>query len=181
VSRGEIVVRHETGADWPAVEGVVRQAFGRADEARLVAALRGGGGVLSLVAVVEGRIVGQAMFSPVSLRGAERTAGAGPTAAPPARGLAPIAVAREWQRRGVGARLVREGLTVLRREGVGVVVVLGDPGYYARFGFVAGAHHGLRCKWGGDEGAFQVLELIDGAAAGYRGMVDYPAAFDELG
>jgi putative acetyltransferase len=165
-----IEVRRESPADWSRVEEVVRDAFGQADEARLVARLRSVEGVLSLVSVVDGIVVGHVMFSPIKARVGSLSFAA--------CGLAPIAVARDWQRRGVGSALITAGIEKLRRVGVGLIVVLGHPSYYPRFGFVAATPLGLECKWGGHDGSFQVLELVKGAASTYRGMVDYHPAFD---
>lgn len=168
----DIAVRPEARNDWDRVNAVVREAFGRADEARLVSKLRSCDHVLSLVAVVQGVVVGQAMFSPVSTQPG--------AVAGLAHGLAPVAVAPRSQRIGVGSRLIEFGLGELRREGVGLVVVLGDPAYYRRFGFAPAAELGLRCKWGGEEGAFQVLELEAGSAARHQGLVHYLPVFDDV-
>lgn len=167
----DISVRHEVPRDWLDVEAVVRDAFGGDEEARLVSRLRSHRDVLSLVAVADGTLAGHAMFSPVSIRGSDIVL--------PASGLAPVAVATAWQRRGVGTQLIRFGLEEVAKAGVGLVVVLGDPAYYGRFGFVAAEPLSVRCKWGGEDGAFQLLELVPGTAAMYRGMVDYLPAFDE--
>jgi putative acetyltransferase len=167
-----ISVRHESLADWECVAGVVRDAFGQDAEARLVASLRSIPGVLSLVGIVDNIIVGHVMFSPVTARGKS------PAAA--AYGLAPVSVSTNWQKRGIGSRLIAAGLEELRRSRVGLVVVLGHTSYYPRFGFVAAAPLGLTCKWGGDDGAFQVLELVDGAVRAYQGIVDYAPTFDEF-
>lgn len=97
-----------------------------------------------------------------------------------AYGLAPVSVAPNWQNRGIGSRLITAGLEELRRSGVGLVVVLGHASYYPRFGFVAAAPLGLKCKWVGDDGTFQAIELVDGTVRAYQGIVDYSPAFDEL-
>jgi putative acetyltransferase len=165
-----VATRLESTADWSRVEEVVQDAFGQAEEARLVTRLRSIDGVLSLVAVIDGIIVGHLMFSPIRARDGSPTSSA--------YGLAPVAVTRDWQRRGVGSTLIAAGIEELRRRGVGLIVVLGHPSYYPRFGFVAAARHGLVCKWGGDDGAFQMLELVPGAAASYRGVIDYDEVFD---
>ncbi|MFO0953833.1 MAG: N-acetyltransferase [Isosphaeraceae bacterium] len=95
-------------------------------------------------------VIGHVGFSPV-------TAG---TAV--GEGLAPVAVLPGYRRRGVAERLVREGLSACERAGVGFVVVLGDPAYYARFGFAPGSRWGLVDEYGGGE-AFQAVELKPGA------------------
>jgi putative acetyltransferase len=55
--------------------------------------------------------------------------------------------------------------------------VLGEPGFYRRFGFVPASAHGLRCEYDAPDGAFMVLELLPGALAGRRGLVRYRPEF----
>src|SRR5436190_9240659 len=120
-------IRHEAAADHEAVRHVNRLAFGGEDEARLVDALRSGGhSRVSLVAEVEGRVVGHVLFSEVPILTDGGTVAA--------LSLAPMAVLPDFQRRGVGSALVREGLEVCR-AGHRIVVVLGHPAFYPRFGF----------------------------------------------
>ena len=82
----------------------------------------------SFVATVEGRIVGHVAFSPVAL---------GDDSQGSASILAPLAVAPEFQKRGMGSALVQHGLEWMRRGGLDLVFVYGDPNYYERFGFSA--------------------------------------------
>jgi putative acetyltransferase len=86
-------------------------------------------------------------------------------------------VSPAWQGRGIGSALVRAGLDASRGAGQCVVVVLGDPRYYGRFGFEPAAARGLRYGARVTD-AFQVLELEPGALDGVRGQVEYLAAFD---
>jgi putative acetyltransferase len=62
------------------------------------------------------------------------------------------------QRRGIGGQLVEAGLEACRRAGCGFAVVLGEPGYYHRFGFRRARTEGLGNEYGVDE-EFMVLEL----------------------
>ncbi len=117
-----LLLRDETPADIAAIAAVNRAAFGRPDEARLVDALRAGGGLtLSVVAIADDEIVGHIAFSPVTITGADGTT--------TALGLAPMAVTPGWQRRGVGIRLIESSLEHLRDTGHHGVVVLGHPDY----------------------------------------------------
>jgi putative acetyltransferase len=164
-------VRPERATDADAVRAVLVDAFGGSLEADLVEALRRRGEiVLGLVAELEGRVVGYVAFSPVEVDPA-------PAQRLAAVGLAPLGVAREHQRRGVGERLVWAGLETCRRRGEHAAVVLGDPGYYGRFGFTSAERRGLGCEYDAPPGAFQVLELVDGALDGVRGLVRYSEAF----
>src|SRR5262245_37347407 len=123
-----IVIRPENIDDYSAVHSVIESAFGQADEADLVDALRTvASPQISLVAVENNRIVGHIFFSPVSVESAGDIF--------TALGLAPLAVLPECQRRGIGSRLVQEGLMECQRIGHNVVFVVGHPEYYPRFGF----------------------------------------------
>jgi putative acetyltransferase len=127
----KIDVRSETATDVTAIEAVTTAAFLEAPhtsrtEQFIVESLRRAGQLtVSLVADAEGVVVGHVAISPVSI--ADGASGW--------YGLGPISVAPEYQRRGIGSRLMREGLRVLREHGASGCVVLGEPGYYGRFGF----------------------------------------------
>ncbi len=132
-------------------------------------ALRGSGRLtVSLVAEVAEQVVGHVAFSPVSAGSAIGS------------GLAPVAVLPSRRRHGVGARLIREGLAACERAGVGFVVVLGDPAFYARFGFGPASGWGLSDEYGGGA-AFQVVELRPGAVPLGAGLVRYAPEFASLG
>ncbi|HLL77770.1 MAG TPA: N-acetyltransferase [Pyrinomonadaceae bacterium] len=168
-----ITVRSEQAGDIDAVRRVNELAFGRPEEAALVEALRRAADPhVSLVAADGNRVVGHIFFSPVTIESGESTSAA--------MGLAPMAVVPEYQRRGVGSLLVREGLEECRRAGCDAVVVLGHPEYYPRFGFRPASRFGLRCEYTVPDEAFVALELVPGALAGRRGLVKYRPEFGEL-
>jgi putative acetyltransferase len=126
--------------------------------------------VVSLVAVANDHIVGHVLFSPVTVDGR----GAHVELA----GLAPVGVLPEHQNEGVGSPLIQHGLAECRRAGVDAVVVLGDPGYYSRFGFERASEHGLGNEYGADE-AFMVKLLHDGALISVNGTVRYQPEFQQ--
>jgi putative acetyltransferase len=97
-----------------------------------------------------------------------------------ALGLAPMAVLPQCQRQGIGSHLVRAGLTACVRQGHTVVVVLGHPTYYPRFGFVPAAAKGLRCEYPVPDGVFMVAELVSGALDGRTGLVKYRPEFAQV-
>lgn len=164
------VIRPERPADIPGIRDVLRLAFPTVLEAQLVDALRAAGRLtLSLVAVSEGRVVGHAAFSPVML--SDNAVGLG---------LAPVAVWPACQGRGIGSALVRAGLEQARKSGTRLVVVLGEPDYYSRFGFRPAAGWGLRDEYGGGE-AFQALVFDEQAVPVGGGLVRYGAAFAIFG
>jgi putative acetyltransferase len=166
-----MIVRMETPADQEAVFLINAEAFERDGEARLVDALREAGALtLSLVAEVDGAVVGHIAFSPVTI---DTESGA-----VDAIGLAPMSVLKVQQRTGVGSALVREGLRRLGDAGHGSVVVLGHPAYYPRFGFKsAQSTYGLDNEYGAPDEAFMALELVSGALEGVQGLVKYHPVF----
>ncbi|MEZ4241482.1 MAG: N-acetyltransferase [Myxococcota bacterium] len=161
-------IRTEAPGDAPAIHEVERLAFGREAEAELVDAVReAGAGVLSLVGVWAGEVIGHVLFTPVSVGGGRGVA------------LGPLAVHPDHQRQGVGTALVREGLRRLQTLGHGAVVVLGEPGYYRRFGFRPARAFGVSWDRPVPDEVFMALELRPQALAG-GGIVRYHGLFDRL-
>jgi putative acetyltransferase len=164
-----VTVREEADTDHEAVRHVHRLAFGQDDEADLVDALRAGGySRVSLVAESAGGVVGHVLFGDLPIRTDGGTV--------PALSLAPLAVLPEYQRQGVGSALVRAGLEVCRARGHRVVVVLGHPDYYPRFGFSAARAAPLASPFSGRP-AWMALELVPGALDGVAGWAEYPPPF----
>jgi len=167
-----MLIRAEEQKDWAAVHAVNVSAFETPAEANLVNALREQARpIVSLVAEDRGEVLGHIMFSPVSLPGH-----------PALRimGLAPMAVAEEHQRKGIGSELVRAGLEQCRQLDFGAVVVLGHSDYYPRFGFSPSSRFGIGCEYDVPEEAFMVVELKPGYLDGASGKVKYHAAFSDL-
>jgi putative acetyltransferase len=94
-----------------------------------------------------------------------------------ALGLAPMAVLPAYQRRGIGSQLVEAGLTACHHTPYGVVVVLGHPHYYPRFGFTPAKPHGIVWEHDAPEEAFMVKEIKAGALAQTQGVVKYRPEF----
>jgi putative acetyltransferase len=176
-----IIVRDESEADVTAVRQLNESAFGRPEEASLVDALRASAHPrVSLVACEGGEVVGHIFFSPVSIEPDESVGAAAVAATGAALGLAPMAVLPQHQHRGIGSRLVREGLRACLSLGCEVAVVLGHPEYYPRFGFVPASRLGLRCEYDVPDEVFMATELTPGALEGVRGLVKYHPAFAEV-
>jgi putative acetyltransferase len=169
-SLSDLLVRDERVEDGPRVLEVERLAFGGPTQAELVTRLRSAEPRLSLVALSDEVVVGHIMFSPVTIDSAPETAAAQ---------LSPLAVEPSYQRRGIGAGLVREGLRRCQHLGWTSVFLLGDPRYYARFGFELASARALWCE---DElGEYlQCVELAPGALDGIRGEVKFHEAFTGL-
>jgi putative acetyltransferase len=171
-----VTIRPEQSGDRSAIAGVVAAAFGSSREARLVEAIRASANFvpeLSLVAEVEGRIVGHVMVSFVALRdGAAQHRVAS---------LSPLAVAPAFQRRGIGSALVREVTTRTDDRGEPLVVLEGSPAFYGRLGFEHSVPYGIEItlpSWA-PPGAAQVLRLRNYDTS-IRGRLVYPPAFDTV-
>ena len=168
-----IEIREEQPADVAAIRLVNEEAFGRPQEADVVEKIRADcADVLSLVALRDGRVVGHILFSPATCEGKD-----GPVSG---MGLAPMAVLPDSQRQGIGSALVRRGLEVLGERACSLVIVLGHPQYYRRFGFKRASLYGLRSQWTGvpDE-AFMVRFLDDSYKGRVSGIARYREEFDE--
>lgn len=163
-----MLIRREVPADSAAIADVITAAFAEAEhsdgtEARIVERLRADGDLsLSLVAIVDSQLVGHVGFSPVAIDGADEAW----------FGLGPVSVHPQHQRRGIGAVLIREGLALLRLREAQGCVVLGDPGYYERFGF---AHDPSLIYPGAPPEYFMRLALIEAPLP--TGTVAYAAGF----
>ena len=172
--RLEIAVRDEGPADYKAVNALHEAAFGQRPEADLVALLRADAApALSLVAEVVGCVVGHVFVSPANLAtspGSPRVAGVGP-----------LGVAPSHQHRGVGSALMHAVLSRAPSIGWQALFLLGNPVYYARFGFELAAPRGLRYRSEVFDPAFQVLTLDPGCLDDLSGAFLYHPAFDAVG
>ncbi len=159
----------EVQVDRAAIDALLITAFPTAGEAARVHALRARGELwTSLVADVGGALAGHVAFSPVTIDGVTVRA----------TGLGPLAVAPSRRKRGVADALVRAGLEARRAAGDELIVVLGEPAYYRRFGFRPASSFGLTVRHGGGD-ALQALEIRAGSARS-GGTVRYAAAFDAV-
>lgn len=163
-------IRPADGADAEAIRKVHRAAFEREDEARLVDRLQDGGHVeISLIAETR-EIVGHILFSALRI-----ATNHGDFAA---LTLAPVAVLPECQRHGIGSALVWCGLETARQRGDRVVIVLGEPAFYGRFGFRAELIQRLSSPYACE--AWLGCELAPGALRDIVGEAQYPPPFNEL-
>ena len=167
-----IQLRHETPDDIAAIEAVTIAAFANAPhtshtEQFIVRALRAANELtLSIVAEEHGQIVGHLAVSPVAITDGHghKTEGW--------YGLGPISVLPVRQGQGIGSRLMEQALVELRDMQAAGCVLLGEPAYYARFGFQA--HAGLQLP-GVPPGYFMAL-AFDGPVP--EGIAHYSDAFN---
>ena len=166
-----MIVRAESGGDAAGIRRVNELAFGSRLEADLVERLRlSCPEALSLVADDQGTLVGHILFTPVIVESGDRHVAG--------MGLAPMAVAPDRQRQGIGSMLVGMGIERLRERRCPFVVVVGHPGYYPRFGFAPAWRFGLRSQWQGiDDAAFMALMLDPAVMSGVAGIARYRDEF----
>ena len=169
-----IIIRPEKPADIPQIHRIETKAFGRREEADLVDRLREDGALwLSQVALLLGKIVAHAAYSLVSIGEGENQWRF------PA--LGPIAVAPDYQRRGIGAALMQAGIEAVRGASYGMIFLVGHPSYYPRFGFQPALPLGFTSDWVKPEGPhehFMALVIDEGLVGQVKGHLRYHAAFD---
>lgn len=165
-----MIIRREKPEDVGTVHAVHEKAFGRDFESVLLRGLRGDPGwvpELSLVAEVDGRVVGH-VVSTRGLLGERRDV----------VGLGPIGVEPGSQRGGVGSALMYASIAAADALGMAAVVLVGDPGFYGRFGFVPASRFGVEApeaEWG-DYFQLRTLHAYD---PGLGGRFVYAGPFTE--
>ena len=169
-----ITIRPEKTMDYSAIFKINQLAFrNRTAEALLIEAVRESESFnsnLSLVAEKQGELIGHILFSEIYLQTQDEKL--------MALALAPMAVLPQYQRQGIGSSLVRKGLEASKEAGYKIVIVLGHPNFYPRFGFLAELALPLKCPYGDCGEAWMALELIPESLKGVRGEVVYPPAFE---
>jgi|ETNmetMinimDraft_21_1059911.scaffolds.fasta_scaffold203671_2 putative acetyltransferase len=164
-------IRIETEMDQAAIRDINVTAFGAEAEADLVEDLRTEGYArLSLVAEINDVLTGHVLFSTMSIKGEY--------GAVDALALAPLAVRPEWQRRGIGSRLVEDGLEQCRKAGCQIVLVVGHPKFYGRLGFSAKLAEAIASPYSGE--TFMAQGLSPDALRGVKGTAQYPQPFSLL-
>ncbi|TRZ42837.1 GNAT family N-acetyltransferase [Robertkochia solimangrovi] len=170
-------LRQETPADYPLVHSLIERAF-RHDphsdhrEQFLVRALREAATFipeLSLVAELNQAIVGYILFTPITIDHAQTRI--------PSLALAPVCVAPDFQRQGIGSALIETGHRIATDLGYTTVIVLGHKDYYPRFGYERCVDHQITMPFAVADDYCMVKELTPGALTHIHGSVTYPKAF----
>jgi predicted N-acetyltransferase YhbS len=171
----DIQLRKETPDDFLQVARLIEMAFRQKNEAVLVEKLRRNkkyNSNLSIVAEYNGRVIGHILFFPILIRTGD--------AEIESLALAPLSVSPEFQKMGVGGRLIEEGLKRARQMDYRSVIVLGHPQYYARFGFVTAYKWGISAPFEAPEDALMAIELQADSLVNARGVIAYPQEFSEV-
>ncbi|MCF4968159.1 GNAT family N-acetyltransferase [Nostoc sp. CMAA1605] len=167
-------IRCEIPSDYQAINEVNRLAFAGENEVKIIEAIRHSDfyiPALSLVAEVNNQIVGHIILSYIHLIGEEQLK---------VLALAPLAVHPQFQKQGIGSKLVTVALTKAAETQEALVIVLGHPDFYQRFGFEPSVNYGIESPFPVAQEFFMVkpLKKYD---QNYRGKVVYPPAFSQDG
>jgi putative acetyltransferase len=166
------VIRPAEPEDAAGIRAVHEAAFPTPVEADLVETLvHEGDAIVSLVAERQGGIVGHVLLSRMQVSGDGQ--------ALRALGLGPVGVLPGFQGGGIGAALIESALGIARATGEDIVFVLGEPDYYTRFGFSAGAAAPFASPYAGPY--FMALPIRPDFAPPESGMAAYARAFSDLG
>lgn len=169
-----IVIREERQADYSTIRKINDLAFNQPNEGIIIEKIRQSGAeTLSLVALIDGKLVGHIFFSPVIIENHPEIKNG--------MGLAPMSVLPEYQNQGIGSLLVREGIERLKIKSVPFIIVLGHELYYPKFGFQIASKYQIKCQWEDvpDE-VFMILILNENLMKNIHGIAKYLDEFNEV-
>ena len=165
-----IEIREERPDDIAAVHEVNRRAFEQEQESNIIDALRTNRAALfSLVATVNERVIGHIMYSPVTITGNVKGAA-----------LGPMAVLPEYQRQGIGTKLIEAGNRKIKNGDYPFIIVVGHAEYYPRFGFRPASKYEIKCEWEVPDDVFMVLILDQAKMQGVSGLARYRHEFSTV-
>ena len=152
-----VEIRQENKNDYEEIYNVVKTAFETAEhsdgnEQDLVVALRNSDSFipeLSLVAIKDNKIVGHILFTKIKIGNHEELA------------LAPLAVLPEYQKQGIGSKLIQQGHKIAKELGYHYSIVLGSETYYPKFGYVPAIHYGIKAPFEVSNENFMAIKLND--------------------
>lgn len=167
-----MIIRQETPEDFDQIYDLVKVAFQTAKvsngkEQDFVNQLRAGGNYLPELALVveeNGEIIGHIMLTKAHITGASGKF--------PVLLLAPVSIVLSQRGKGIGSRLIRESFGLARKMGYGIVLLVGDPSYYVRFGFNKASSFGIKPTHDIPDENVMVCELAPGVLKGVSGIAD---------
>lgn len=167
-----VEIRQENKNDYEEIYNVVKTAFETAEqsdgnEQDLVVALRNSDSFipeLSLVAIKDNKIVGHILFTKIKIGNHEELA------------LAPLAVLPEYQKQGIGSKLIQQGHKIAKELGYHYSIVLGSETYYPKFGYVPAIQYGIKAPFEVSNENFMAIKLND-TDVEIKGIVQYAKGF----
>lgn len=169
-------IRAARKTDFTEIYQLNKDAFEQADEAKLVNLLRDSDAYipeLSLVAVSDNQIVGYILFTRIKILSPNKCEFN-------SLALAPMAVKPEFQKQGIGGKLIRYGLDKARDLGFKSVIVLGHENYYPKFGFLPASNWKITTAFEVPENALMAIELVPNGLKNIKGIVKYAKEFELL-
>lgn len=165
-------IRQENKKDYEEVYNVIKTAFETAEhsdgnEQDLVVALRDSNSFipeLSLVAVQENKIIGYILFTKIEIGEYEELA------------LAPLGILPEYQRQGIGTKLIEEGHKIAKKLGYHYSIVLGSDKYYPKFDYIPASQYGIIAPFEVPNENFMAINLND-THKEITGVVKYAKEF----
>lgn len=165
-------IRQENMSDYEQVYSVIKTAFEKAEhsdgnEQDLVIALRESNSFvpeLSLVAVDENKIIGYVLFTKIKIGDSTELA------------LAPLAVLPEYQRKGIGTKLIKEGHKIAKQLNYNYSIVLGSNKYYPRLGYIPASRYNIKAPFDVKDDYFMAIKLNENAKA-INGIAQYDKVF----
>lgn len=180
----DIIIRLEEEQDYREVEMVARAAFYREERIKeigigctehyMIHELRNSEGIkdLSFVAILDEKIVGHVIYSYSYILKEDRKRFE-------TLNLGPLSVLPEFQKQGIGSKLMQFSIDKARELGYGAIIFFGHPTYYPRFGFVEAKNFGVTTAWGANFPAFMAMELIQGYLKEAQGKYFEADIYDE--
>jgi putative acetyltransferase len=168
-----ITIREENKNDLIAIKNVNDKAFGQLEEGNIIDKIRASEAqVHSFVAEKDNTIVGHIYYSEAKIDfNNEAIIG---------MGLAPMSVLPEYQKKGIGKKLINESLEILKKRPISFIIVLGHEEYYPKFGFEIASKYDIKCQWDGvpDE-AFMIMILDKEKMSNVHGIAKYRTEWDD--
>ena len=173
-----MIIRKEQTKDYEEVFNLIEEAFKDQEftdhkEQFLVERLRNSKSFvpeLALVAQIENKIVGYILLTKITIRNdkGQET---------PSLALAPIAVLKKYQGKGIGAQLIQKAHQRARELHFGSVIVLGHQNYYAKFGYKTTNQYGIKLPFEVPLENCMLIELVENVLKNVHGVVGYPKEF----
>lgn len=168
----------ENHNDYQTIYELNKMAFGRENEAVLIDKIRDSYNYipgLSLVAIINNQIVGYIMFSYIDLIN-HHVFGVNKLKT---LSLAPLAVAPGRQRQGIGTQLITTGFNLANERGEPLVIILGDPAFYQKFGCVPAINYQIESPFN-TPSEYWMIKPLENYHDSYKGKVNYPEYFDNV-
>jgi predicted N-acetyltransferase YhbS len=168
----DVIIRNEKKEDYNEIKRINDLAFGQENEGKMIEAFRKTkdyNNLLSLIAETKGKIIGHILFYPIKIKNKKEEY--------TVLSLAPMAVHPEFQNKGIGSKLVKRGLEIAKELNFGIVIVVGHPKYYPRFGFTPAKNWDITLPFDVPDDVFLALELNENALKYCSGTVEYPKEF----